>query len=163
MFSFSACTHSAAARHGLPNAIAENEAHDHAYQKLHFYYPWAAKRKGQPFAFRSPHNLRKHAGALSKDIGPRILRPISSFGFRPYIHRMLWRLRNSRGRPMNAPAAFIHPCQPIVAKQPPWALRHDTRLRSKRDSHGSLGKKSDYRIRGIVLRSSARESQRLRD
>jgi bifunctional non-homologous end joining protein LigD len=36
-----------------------------------------------------------------------------------------------RGRPLNAPAAFIHPCQPIVAKQPPsgpgWAheLKHD--------------------------------------
>src|SRR6478672_578031 len=44
---------------------------------------------------------------------------------------MLWRVRNSRGRPLNAPAAFIHPCQPIVAKQPPtgpgWAheLKHD--------------------------------------
>jgi bifunctional non-homologous end joining protein LigD len=43
---------------------------------------------------------------------------------------MLWRMR-SRGRPLNAPAAFIHPCQPIVAKQPPsgagWAheLKHD--------------------------------------
>src|SRR5262245_8155457 len=43
---------------------------------------------------------------------------------------MLW--RNSRGRPLNAPpAAFIHPCQPIVAKQTPsgpgWAheLKHD--------------------------------------
>jgi bifunctional non-homologous end joining protein LigD len=42
---------------------------------------------------------------------------------------MLW--RNSRGRPLNAPAAFIHPCQPIVAKEPPsgsgWAheLKHD--------------------------------------
>jgi bifunctional non-homologous end joining protein LigD len=42
---------------------------------------------------------------------------------------MLW--RNSRGRPLNAPAAFIHPCQPVVAKQPPseaaWAheLKHD--------------------------------------
>jgi bifunctional non-homologous end joining protein LigD len=39
--------------------------------------------------------------------------------------------RNRRGRPLNAPAAFIHPCQPIVAKQPPsgpgWAheLKHD--------------------------------------
>jgi hypothetical protein len=32
-----------------------------------------------------------------------------------YIGGMLWR----RGRPLNAPAAFIHPCQPIVAKQPP--------------------------------------------
>jgi hypothetical protein len=32
---------------------------------------------------------------------------------------MLWRVRNSRGRPLNAPAAFIHPCQPIVAKQAP--------------------------------------------
>jgi hypothetical protein len=44
----------------------------------------------------------------------------------PYIPRMLW--RNSRGRPLNAPAAFIHPCRPIVAKQPPsgpgWA--HET-------------------------------------
>ena len=46
-----------------------------------------------------------------------------------YIARMLW--RSSRGRPLNAPAAFIHPCQPIVAKQPPtgpgWAheLKHD--------------------------------------
>jgi bifunctional non-homologous end joining protein LigD len=44
---------------------------------------------------------------------------------------MLWRVRNSRGRLKNAPAAFIHPCQPIVAKRPPsgpgWAheLKHD--------------------------------------
>ena len=42
---------------------------------------------------------------------------------------MLW--RNSRGRPLSAPAAFIHPCLPTVAKQPPqgpgWAheLKHD--------------------------------------
>jgi ATP-dependent DNA ligase len=48
-----------------------------------------------------------------------------------YIGNMLWRVRNSRGRPLNVPAAFIHPCQPIVAKQPPsgrgWAheLKHD--------------------------------------
>jgi bifunctional non-homologous end joining protein LigD len=40
-------------------------------------------------------------------------------------------LRSSRGRPLNAPAAFIHPCQPIVATLPPtgpgWAheLKHD--------------------------------------
>src|SRR5262245_23256324 len=39
--------------------------------------------------------------------------------------------RNAHGRPLNAPAAFIFPCQPIVAKQPPtgpgWAheLKHD--------------------------------------
>ena len=37
----------------------------------------------------------------------------------------------SRGRPHNAPAAFIHPCQPTVATRPPtgpgWAheLKHD--------------------------------------
>jgi bifunctional non-homologous end joining protein LigD len=42
---------------------------------------------------------------------------------------MLW--RSSRGRPLNAPAAFIHPCQPTVAKQPPSGpgraheLKHD--------------------------------------
>ena len=39
--------------------------------------------------------------------------------------------RNSHGRPINAPAPFIHPCRPVVAKQPPsgpgWAheLKHD--------------------------------------
>src|SRR5215470_4847879 len=42
---------------------------------------------------------------------------------------MLW--RNSRGRPLNASAAFIHPCLPTVAKLPPsgpgWVheLKHD--------------------------------------
>jgi hypothetical protein len=40
-----------------------------------------------------------------------------------HIASMLWRERSSRGRPLNAPAAFIHPCQPIVAKQPPGGLR----------------------------------------
>ena len=39
--------------------------------------------------------------------------------------------RSSRGRPINAPAGFIHPCQPIVARRPPsgpnWVheLKHD--------------------------------------
>ena len=43
----------------------------------------------------------------------------------------MWRERTSRGRPRNAPAAFIQPCRPVVAKQPPrgpgWAheLKHD--------------------------------------
>jgi bifunctional non-homologous end joining protein LigD len=32
---------------------------------------------------------------------------------------MLWRVRNSRGRPRNAPAAFIQPCRPTVANRPP--------------------------------------------
>jgi ATP-dependent DNA ligase len=54
---------------------------------------------------------------------------VASFLFSQYIARMLW--RSSRGRPINAPSVFIHPCQPIVAKQPPsgpaWAheLKHD--------------------------------------
>jgi hypothetical protein len=45
------------------------------------------------------------------------------------VSGMLW--RSSRGRPLNAPAAYIHPCQPIGARQPPtgpgWAheLKHD--------------------------------------
>ena len=44
---------------------------------------------------------------------------------------MLWRMRTSRGRPKNAPLAFIPPCRPTVAKRPPdepgWAheLKHD--------------------------------------
>jgi hypothetical protein len=43
---------------------------------------------------------------------------MSGFLALPYISRMLWHVRNSRGRPINAPAAFIHPCQPIVAQPP---------------------------------------------
>jgi bifunctional non-homologous end joining protein LigD len=44
---------------------------------------------------------------------------------------MLSRVRNSRGKPINAPAAFIHPCRPTVTARPPsgpgWAheLKHD--------------------------------------
>jgi bifunctional non-homologous end joining protein LigD len=42
---------------------------------------------------------------------------------------MLWRVRNSRGRPKSAPAAFIHPCRPTVVAQPPsgpgYELKHD--------------------------------------
>jgi bifunctional non-homologous end joining protein LigD len=44
---------------------------------------------------------------------------------------MLRRVRNSRGRLRNAPAAFIQPCRPTVAKAPPrgegWVheLKHD--------------------------------------
>jgi hypothetical protein len=38
-------------------------------------------------------------------------------GRQPYINGMVLRSLG-RGRPLNAPAAFIHPCQPIVAKQP---------------------------------------------
>ena len=44
---------------------------------------------------------------------------------------MLWRVRNSRGKPKNAPAAFIEPCRPTVSQRPPrgpgWAheLKHD--------------------------------------
>jgi len=63
-----------------------------------------------------------------------------------YIASMLWRERSSRGRPLNAPAAFIHPCQPIVAKQPPSGpgsvheLKHDgyrlqIHVREGRDQH----------------------------
>jgi ATP-dependent DNA ligase len=47
------------------------------------------------------------------------------------IRAMLWRVRNSRGRLKNAPAAFIEPCRPTVSQRPPrgsgWAheLKHD--------------------------------------
>lgn len=49
----------------------------------------------------------------------------------PISPGMSSRVRSSRGRPRNAPAAFIHPCRPVVAKQPPtgpgWGheLKHD--------------------------------------
>lgn len=48
-----------------------------------------------------------------------------------YIAAMLSRVRSSRGRPRNAPAAFIHPCRPAVSQRPPsgpgWLheLKHD--------------------------------------
>ena len=44
---------------------------------------------------------------------------------------MLSRVPSSRGRPKNAPAAFIQPCRPTIASRPPsgpgWAheLKHD--------------------------------------
>jgi bifunctional non-homologous end joining protein LigD len=44
---------------------------------------------------------------------------------------MLWRVRNSRGRPKNAPVAFIQRCRPTVSKRPPrgpgWVheIKHD--------------------------------------
>src|SRR5262249_50170424 len=46
--------------------------------------------------------------------------------FWSYIPRMLW--RSSRDRPLNAPAAFIHPCQPIVAKLPAFAGRMNSSM-----------------------------------
>src|SRR4029450_2479595 len=72
-----------------------------------------------------------------------------SLSFFPYIGDMLW--RNRRGRPLNAPAAFIHPCQPIVAKQPPigpgWAheLKHDG---YRLQIHVRGGRVRVYRISG---------------
>ena len=47
------------------------------------------------------------------------------FGRLRYIAAMLWRMR-SRGRPLNAPAAFIHPCQPIVAKHRNRRVAHSS-------------------------------------
>jgi len=35
---------------------------------------------------------------------------------------MLQHVHSSRGRPLNAPAAFIYPCQPVVAKTSAAAL-----------------------------------------
>jgi len=43
--------------------------------------------------------------------------PWKNFLVRFNVRGMLW--GSSRGRPLNAPAAFVHPCQPTVAKQPP--------------------------------------------
>ena len=57
--------------------------------------------------------------------------PVAFCGHLAYIADMLWRVHNSRGRPINAPAAFIHPCRSTVAQRPPrgsgWAheLKYD--------------------------------------
>jgi bifunctional non-homologous end joining protein LigD len=61
----------------------------------------------------------------------KIVFRLALFPFSQYIARMLSRVHNSRGRPINKPAAFIHPCRPTVVAQPPrgpgWAheLKHD--------------------------------------
>jgi hypothetical protein len=39
-----------------------------------------------------------------------------------YLSRML--SRSSRGRPLNAPAAFIHPCQPAAVAIPLYTVRN---------------------------------------
>ena len=57
--------------------------------------------------------------------------PLAFSGRFAYIAAMLWRVRNSRGRLKNAPAAFIQPCRPTISQRPPrgpgWAheLKHD--------------------------------------
>jgi hypothetical protein len=52
--------------------------------------------------------------------GRLLIGPLSA-----YIGTMVLRAYPSRGRAKNAPAAFIQPCRPTVAKQPPrgegWA------------------------------------------
>ena len=41
-----------------------------------------------------------------------LLHRVAALLFCPISTAMLWRLRDSRGRPINAPAPFIHPCRP---------------------------------------------------
>jgi ATP-dependent DNA ligase len=76
--------------------------------------------------------LCRAAGLCSKLKRDRPAVAFLAIGLNPPISpRMLTRVRNSRGKPINAAAAFIYPCQPIVAKQPPsgpgWAheLKYD--------------------------------------
>ena len=75
------------------------------------------------------HNPDHHCSSVAcrrRFLWPRTVVLSSEFA---YIGGML--SRNSRGRPINAPAAFIHPCRPIVVSEPPsgpgWAheLKHD--------------------------------------
>jgi hypothetical protein len=94
--------------------------------------PINSLRKGQAAALSNPPGPNNRASLGGETIGRHGLEKnvcrVAPFLFLQYIARMLW--RNSRGR-LNAPAAFIHPCQPIVGKQPPsgpgWAheLKHD--------------------------------------
>src|SRR4029450_205917 len=96
--------------------VLMNTANTLAAINARFIYASELGRIAQEPTFPAPHSSGCHlrSGSLS---------------FFPYIGDMLW--RNRRGRPLNAPAAFIHPCQPIVAKQPPigpgWAhgLKND--------------------------------------
>jgi bifunctional non-homologous end joining protein LigD len=76
--------------------------------------------------------------------------PYFFIAIKRYIHGMVSRTYG-RGRPLNAPAAFIHPCQPIVAKQPPsgpgWA--HELKLDGYRlQIHVRDGRVHLYTING---------------
>jgi len=91
--------------------------------------------------FKWPGSVSAGPGCAHRipDLGSRrqaSLRPIcrlvvETLANLPYIADMLSRARNSRCRPINAPAGFIHPCRPTVVAQPPsgpgWAheLKHD--------------------------------------
>ncbi len=57
---------------------------------------------------------------------PRISRANPFFSWVARLISVAWYcvLRGAAG-PLNAPAAFIHPCQPIVVKQPPHELKHE--------------------------------------
>jgi hypothetical protein len=53
-----------------------------------------------------------------------------------YIRAMLRRVRNSRGRPKNAPAAFIHPCRPTAAQPAAWPRLGATGPRTRHRAAG---------------------------
>jgi hypothetical protein len=67
---------------------------------------WAACRAvGGQYGHHNPSDHRRHTVASRwRLVRPRTVVLRSEFA---YIDGMLW--RNSRGRPLNAPAAFIHP------------------------------------------------------
>jgi hypothetical protein len=55
--------------------------------------------------------VQVRAGA--KSLTDFILRAFGSpYLWQPFFHAMV--LRSSRGRPLDAPTAFIHPCQPML-------------------------------------------------
>jgi len=66
---------------------------------------------------------------LYGDGQPKVPRPNCRSTKLGYIRSIV--SRSPRGRPTNAPTAFIHPCQPTVADRPPrgegWVheLKHD--------------------------------------
>jgi bifunctional non-homologous end joining protein LigD len=75
---------------------------------------------------------------------------------------MLSRARTSRGRPTNAPAAFIQPCRPTVAKQPArgdgWVheLKHDG-YRAPRRTGAALMNGADWSERyPLIVKAAGR-------
>jgi hypothetical protein len=85
------------------------------------YNPVVAGSRCSPSCLFGRHSANRLVALVIEPLPqPREGTRVLPFGLlSAYIFPMLWRVRNSRGRTRNAPAAFIQPCRPTVSQRPP--------------------------------------------